>query len=125
MGNRNIQSSHESYDRSPGSGDALLADFGLARLVDKIAAITGTSTAFAGSTRFMAPELLLPPEREYDERDIEKETPRTTRSDVYAFGCLILQVGSPVDSKHMQIDTLMMAISVDLYRRTAIQPSHY
>ncbi|KAF8527090.1 kinase-like domain-containing protein [Gautieria morchelliformis] len=73
------------------SGDALLADFGLARLVDKIAALTATTTTFGGSVRFMAPELLLPPNTESD-RDGGKEVVRTTRSDVYAFGCLILQI---------------------------------
>jgi hypothetical protein len=39
----------------------------------------------------MAPELLVPPKTESD-HDSGKEVVRTTKSDVYAFGCLILQV---------------------------------
>ena len=70
------------------TGDALLADFGLARLVDTIAAITATTTNFAGSVRFMAPELLLP---KPDSSDRHMEC-KTTSSDVFAFGCLMLQV---------------------------------
>jgi len=69
------------------SGDAMLADFGLARLVDTIAAMTATTTTFAGSARFMAPELVLPTQAES-----VKDAPRTSKSDVYAFACLILQI---------------------------------
>jgi len=71
------------------TGDALLADFGLARLVDTIATITATTTNFGGSARFMAPELLLP---KPEPSDRDKECGKTTRSDVFAFGCLMLQI---------------------------------
>lgn len=72
----------------------MLADFGLARLVDTIATITATTTTFAGSARFMAPELIIPSQEDGKGRDGNGETPRTVRTDVYAFGCFILQVWS-------------------------------
>jgi serine/threonine protein kinase len=84
--------SHYFLSENLDSGDAMLADFGLARLVDTIAAMTATTTTFAGTARFMAPELLLPAQAEG-----VKDALRTSKSDVYAFACLILQVGRLVN----------------------------
>ncbi|KIJ38918.1 hypothetical protein M422DRAFT_231000 [Sphaerobolus stellatus SS14] len=73
------------------SGDAMLADFGLARLIDKIATITATTTTFAGSARFMSPELIIPDQGGPGTGTLD-DAPRTLQADVYAFGCLILQL---------------------------------
>ncbi|KDQ53252.1 hypothetical protein JAAARDRAFT_137568, partial [Jaapia argillacea MUCL 33604] len=61
-------------------GCPLLADFGLAYYADA----TRTSTT-DGSVRWMAPELLLP-----DKFDLNFQ--RTYATDIYAFGCVCLEV---------------------------------
>jgi serine/threonine protein kinase len=68
------------------NGDALLADFGLTRYVEKLASISGTPSGLSphGHIRFSAPELLCPP---------SGEDPRPTpESDVFAFACFLIQV---------------------------------
>ncbi|KDQ49290.1 hypothetical protein JAAARDRAFT_82247 [Jaapia argillacea MUCL 33604] len=62
-------------------GDALLCDFGLARCVQEIASMTRTpsDTNAFGLLRFAAPELLF------------ADRP-TLQSDVFAFGCLVIQI---------------------------------
>lgn len=70
---------------------ALLADFGLSTLVDKAESSTTTATGIRqqNTIRFAAPELLL------GEPDASLPTTRqrskTAKSDVYAFGMLVLQ----------------------------------
>ncbi|KDQ49561.1 hypothetical protein JAAARDRAFT_143262 [Jaapia argillacea MUCL 33604] len=62
-------------------GDALLCDFGLTRCVEGIASMTRTPTGISalGHIRFAAPELF------------EVDRP-TLQSDVFAFGCLVIQI---------------------------------
>ncbi|KDQ50029.1 hypothetical protein JAAARDRAFT_82042 [Jaapia argillacea MUCL 33604] len=63
-------------------GNALLADFGLTRHLEKLSShsMTPSRIPTLGLAQFAAPELFLP------------ETRPTARSDVYAFGCLIVQI---------------------------------
>ncbi|KAF8512153.1 kinase-like domain-containing protein, partial [Hysterangium stoloniferum] len=69
-----------------GSGDALLADFGLTRYVEKLAMVSGTPSGLSahGHIRFSAPELLYPQPGE--------ESRPTPESDVFAFGCFLIQL---------------------------------
>ncbi|KAG8958338.1 hypothetical protein FRC03_009216 [Tulasnella sp. 419] len=63
------------------NGSACLCDFGMSQFLDEALRITGftTSTANTGGTnRYLAPELL-------------DEVPKTTESDMWAFGCVIMQ----------------------------------
>ena len=61
-------------------GTPMLADFGLSRVVMETS--TGwTTSSSLGSYRWMAPELLAGPMK-----------PVTVESDVWAFGCLCLEV---------------------------------
>jgi serine/threonine protein kinase len=57
-------------------GRALLTDFGLAKLSSSS---TSTAVAGAGTTRWQSPELF-------------DGGPKTTKSDIYAFGMLIVEV---------------------------------
>ncbi|KAF8579024.1 kinase-like protein [Ramaria rubella] len=68
------------------TGDALLADFGLTRYVEKLASVSGTPSGISahGHTRFSAPELLLP--------QSNKEPRPTPESDVFAFACFLVQL---------------------------------
>lgn len=69
-------------------GQAKIADFGLARIVDSQASTVGrTSLKGRGSIRWQAPELL-------DPKRFQGELCRTTKeSDVYAFASVCLEVG--------------------------------
>lgn len=60
--------------------EAVLCDFGLARLTDGQPSGLTTSKTVKGSTRYMSPELL------------EEDAVHTLRSDVWAYGCLVLKV---------------------------------
>ncbi|KAG8950606.1 hypothetical protein FRC03_012791 [Tulasnella sp. 419] len=64
-------------------GFASLTDFGMSRFIDDAAHITGLRTSDAGyargSVRHMCPELL-------------EDRPSTMATDVWAFGCLIVQI---------------------------------
>ncbi|KDQ49563.1 hypothetical protein JAAARDRAFT_143258, partial [Jaapia argillacea MUCL 33604] len=65
-------------------GNAMLCDFGLTRCAEKIASMTQTPSQIHGfgHVRFSAPEILLTSSRP------------TTQSDVFAFGCLVIQIFS-------------------------------
>ncbi|GJJ12003.1 hypothetical protein Clacol_006241 [Clathrus columnatus] len=69
-----------------GNGVAMLADFGLARYVQKLTEVSGTPSGLSphGHVRFSAPELLLPKPG--------TEPRPTPESDVFAFGCFMIQV---------------------------------
>ncbi|QRW20399.1 Tyrosine kinase domain-containing protein [Rhizoctonia solani] len=65
-------------------GTPLIADFGLSRLVIEFS--TGLTTSSSkGSCRWMAPEL-------FGGIDIQVLVPVTTASDVWAFGCLCIEI---------------------------------
>ncbi|KAF7365850.1 Kinase-like protein [Mycena venus] len=64
------------------NGVARLTDFGLASLIESDTSIK--SSTRSGSTRWMAPELLLPPPG--------SAFRRTPESDVWAFGCICCEV---------------------------------
>ncbi|KDQ50031.1 hypothetical protein JAAARDRAFT_142592, partial [Jaapia argillacea MUCL 33604] len=63
-------------------GNALLSDFGLTRHLERLTSLSITPSQIPplGLTQFAAPELFIP------------ETRPTAQSDVYAFGCLVLQI---------------------------------
>ncbi|KIM29148.1 hypothetical protein M408DRAFT_45670, partial [Serendipita vermifera MAFF 305830] len=68
------------------NGDACLCDFGLSRLIKTETGASGFTTSnFAGSIRYMSPELL-------NSEDEEALPLVTTASDVYALGCVGLQI---------------------------------
>jgi len=68
------------------TGEALLADFGLSRIVaeEEGPVVASTSLTNAGSFRWMAPELF--------ESDANSSSPVSTASDVWSFGMLCLEV---------------------------------
>lgn len=70
-------------------GDALLADFGLSTLVDKLEGdtTTGSVIRWQGTLRFSAPELL----GSLSDDDRGRMRSKTTRTDIYALGMLVLQ----------------------------------
>jgi len=67
------------------SGDAVIADFGLSEVIDE-ANDPGNSSSFykAGSRRWQAPELV--------NVNTPKEARRTTASDMFAFGRVVIEV---------------------------------
>ncbi|KAF7341636.1 hypothetical protein MSAN_02061300 [Mycena sanguinolenta] len=65
-------------------GRARLSDFGLAGFIDT--ETSKKSSTRGGSTRWMAPELILPP--------LNVPFRRTTGSDVWAFGCVCCEIWS-------------------------------
>ena len=84
-----------------GDYTARLADFGYASLVGKIPealAYLQRSTTRPGALRWIAPEQV----------DLEKAFNRTTKTDIYSFGCVTLQ-GSSLDS-----DPRLMLISLQV-----------
>lgn len=76
-------------------GTAIITDFGLSKVVEELTdgSVNPATSFFAGSTRWMAPELLL--------SLVEDEghtPPITTFSDVYSFASVCLEVsGFPFD----------------------------
>ncbi|KAJ7894866.1 kinase-like domain-containing protein, partial [Mycena olivaceomarginata] len=85
-------------------GRARLADFGLAAFIDLETSIK--SSTRSGSTRWMAPELLLPPPN--------LPFKRTRESDVWALGCVCCEIWSEGETpfSHFATDTvLVLAIS--------------
>jgi serine/threonine protein kinase len=66
----------------------LLADFGLAGLGDTITAFAATTASEDRSIRWSAPELHHPERFGFD------KFRRTRATDVYAFGCLALEVSA-------------------------------
>ncbi|KAF8552984.1 hypothetical protein OG21DRAFT_1604384 [Imleria badia] len=75
------------------NGRAYISDFGLSMLLTELGGSTfATSFHARGTLRWTAPELL---DLEVPEDDMEEESPRvapTTQSDVYSFGCIMLQI---------------------------------
>ncbi|KAG8949524.1 Glycosyltransferase Family 90 domain containing protein [Tulasnella sp. 424] len=59
---------------------AVLCDFGLSQMVQEDDCGLTTSKGFKGSTRYLSPEL------------VKDEGPRTLASDVWAWGCLLLEI---------------------------------
>ncbi|EJD49193.1 kinase-like protein [Auricularia subglabra TFB-10046 SS5] len=84
-------------------GDAMLADFGLATLIEHEASSVTTVSSIRrmNTLPFAAPELLFSPEdrdggyEESDEGYRARPRSKTWQSDVYAFGMLILQASHP------------------------------
>ncbi|EJD49161.1 kinase-like protein [Auricularia subglabra TFB-10046 SS5] len=77
------------------AGDAMLADFGLATLVDQEASSVTTITAIRqlNTLRFAAPELLFGSDDDDEPSNTGvRRRSKTCQSDVYAFGMLVLQV---------------------------------
>ncbi len=72
------------------NGNAIITDFGLSKIIEEITTDNTTvgTSFFAGSTRWMAPELLL--------ALIEDDgvPPITPASDVYAFASVCLEVNT-------------------------------
>jgi serine/threonine protein kinase len=70
---------------------ACLADFGLSHLVsESITGFTVSEPTSKGTVRWMAPELLVPDEKS------QKTCSPTKKSDIYAFGMVIYEVGFPM-----------------------------
>ncbi|KAG8947548.1 hypothetical protein FRC03_001009 [Tulasnella sp. 419] len=62
-------------------GDAVINDFGLSQIMeDASESMNSTSTATIGNARWLAPEILC------------EGMKRSTASDVYSFGCLLLEI---------------------------------
>ncbi|KAH7886676.1 kinase-like domain-containing protein [Phlebopus sp. FC_14] len=104
------------------TGDALITDFGLSNVVEELsltdatlrAAKLGTSL-LAGSTRWMAPELILT----LVEDDEEVPPLVTTESDVYSFACVCLEVATgALPYSHRKNDH---AVTIDIMR--GVKPS--
>ncbi|KAL4062792.1 kinase-like domain-containing protein [Scleroderma yunnanense] len=101
-------------------GDALITDFGLSSVLDELslesrlrAAKLGTSL-LAGSTRWMAPELIL---TIVEDDDVVPAI--TTASDVYSFACVCLEVATgQLPYPHRRDDR---AVTIDIMR--GIKPS--
>jgi serine/threonine protein kinase len=68
-------------------GHACLCDFGLGNIYESVGPAFVTSV-FAGSMRWMAPELVL----SNNDPDIAQRLPRSTQTDVYSFGSVVFQV---------------------------------
>jgi len=69
-------------------GNATITDFGLSKVMEEITDATMGTSFFAGSTRWMAPELIFALVH-----DDGRVPPITTFSDVYAFASVCLEVG--------------------------------
>ncbi|KIO17521.1 hypothetical protein M407DRAFT_84920, partial [Tulasnella calospora MUT 4182] len=70
---------------------AVLADFGLALLVDQHSGLTTNSTGkVCGTIRYMSPELF--PFDEEGEKEEPEQVFQTLNSDIWAFGCVVLEV---------------------------------
>ena len=62
-------------------GEAMLCDFGLSKLIAEDPSGLTTTKSIKGSTRYLSPELVL-----------EEDPQHTLESDVWAWGCLLLEV---------------------------------
>jgi len=72
-------------------GSARLADFGLAIIIDEsTVGSTAGGRELRGTTRWMAPEMLLPEEYGFSD-DWQRRLP-STGTDIYALGMTILEV---------------------------------
>ncbi|KAG8925330.1 hypothetical protein FRC02_009771 [Tulasnella sp. 418] len=65
-------------------GKAVINDFGLSQILEDISMESAktSSTGFVGNVRWLAPEIFL------------DGVPRSMASDVYAFGCLVLEIAT-------------------------------
>ena len=69
-------------------GNARLGDFGNARFMDP----KGSTISFAGTTRWLAPEL-TGTDMDYSEETDDDQVPQPTKqTDIYAFGMVLLEV---------------------------------
>jgi len=88
-----------------------LADFGLASISDSFSSTTAMSVHTRGSTRWMAPEVLM---STIDHDNHEHASAERCPRDVYAFGCTILEIytGEPPFSQYshdIRVATAVMA----------------
>ncbi|KIO28695.1 hypothetical protein M407DRAFT_71521, partial [Tulasnella calospora MUT 4182] len=65
---------------------AVLADFGLSTILEEEGTGMTTSTGLKGTVRYYSPELIL-----------EADVKHSLQSDIWAWGCLILEVGISLD----------------------------
>lgn len=85
---------------------AKLCDFGLVRVLgEEFPESLMTTTAYAGTLRYVSPELVWPPE------DVDFAQP-TLPSDIYALGCLALEVRTIV-TVGPTVDNPIVSISED------------
>ena len=64
-------------------GEARLCDFGLSSMIaEQSAELISVTSSVKGTCRFMAPELFA-----------SDDARPTTRSDIWAYGCVVLEVG--------------------------------
>lgn len=83
-----LTSDHQTNILISDSGDACLCDFGLSRVIKREGGPSGFTTSnFAGSVRYMAPELFR------ESEDEECMPIVNTATDIYAVGCIGLEVG--------------------------------
>ena len=76
-------------------GRAIITDFGLAKVKEEVSDLSELLTSFFdGSTRWMAPELILA-----QLEDEGRRAPITTASDVYAFSSICLEVRGALSTK--------------------------
>lgn len=106
------------------AGDALICDFGLSTIIEKTSDEATTETSIRGlsTLSFCAPELLV--DVAYDESPSDGRCPRkrskTAKSDIYAYGMLILQAFTGRSPWHAESN------SVQLYSRIlrGVKPRH-
>ncbi|KAF9466818.1 kinase-like domain-containing protein [Collybia nuda] len=98
------------------TGIPLLSDFGRSRLLEVHGVYT---TAFAGASRYLAPELMAPPDT-YTQAEQDNFTPNLTKeSDVYGFGMVGLEIlTDKIPFAHIKLDT-MIVIMVNRGRKPA------
>ncbi|KAJ6449557.1 kinase-like domain-containing protein [Mycena sanguinolenta] len=98
------------------NGRARLADFGLAAFIDLETSIK--SSTRSGSTRWMAPELLLPPP--------DLPFKRTRESDVWAFGCVCCEIWSEGEAPFSQFTTdTLLVLAISEFTHSQRQESPY
>ncbi|KAJ7619454.1 kinase-like domain-containing protein [Roridomyces roridus] len=91
---------------------ACLADFGLSVLASATASVHASTRA--GSPYWMAPELIDPPR-------FGCRYARTPASDIYAFGCVCLElyIGRPPFSEHGEVGALLKVVNGERAERPA------
>ncbi|KAJ7894151.1 kinase-like domain-containing protein [Mycena leptocephala] len=96
-------------------GRARLSDFGLASFIDSETSIK--SSTRGGSTRWMAPELLLPP----------PECPfrRTSASDIWAFGCVCCEIWSEGIVPFRRFSDMGLILAINEGATTGLHESPY